>query len=506
MVYTERKIFIMKLRKTALLLAVIITAITIMSALPTAKVGAATSAEVQYFLDTVGPMCTNDMRDNHILASFSMAQAIWESGWGTSTLAKEANALFGIRAYSGWSGKIYDRSEKKLYDNWAAVKAAKGEAYVKNNTLVFWRAYDSWQESVNDHSNLFNTMSIYENLRGNYDYKSCCDLVVKDGYCGDPSYTTVLIQMIEQQNLERFNYNFGNGGGTTPPVDTSVSLSPSALYMDKGALYTLSASVSGGEYTLTSSNSSVALVTGNSVKAVADGSAVITLTAGGKSARCTVTVKSGYGGIVADGVYVKCLAVGGTASIPTEAKTISKDAFKGSSVTTIVVGNSVSSIEAGAFDGTGAGLTLFGYGNSVVQDYASKNAISYVNVAGWVVDKSVSILSGVQAYTTAAVIDTYYKLNGVTATVKGANGAALLSTAYVGTGCTVTVSGVTYTVTVKGDTDGDGKTSTADLITLKTYLTGEDEALPDRAYRRAADFNGDNRITTADYLAIFNEK
>ncbi len=498
----------MKLRKTALLLAVIITAITIMSALPTAKVGAASYEQMQYFLNTVGPMCTNDMRDNHILASFSMAQAIWESGWGTSTLAVEANALFGIRAYSGWSGKVYDRSEKKLYTNWAEIYATKGEAYVKNNTLAFWRAYDSWQESVNDHSNLFNTMSIYENLRGNYDYKSCCDLVVKDGYCGEPSYTTVLIQMIEQQNLERFNYDFGSGSGgtTTPPAGTSVSLSPSALYMDKGALYTLSISVSGAEYTLTSSNSYVAMVTGNSVKAVADGSAVITLSAGGKSASCTVTVKSGYGGIVADGVYVKCLAAGGTVSIPSEAKTISKDAFKGSSVTTIVVGNGVSTIEDGAFNGMGTGFTLFGYGNGVVQNYANKNAISYVNLAGWAVDKYASILSGIQVYTTAAVVDSYYKLNGVAATVKSANGAALAPTAYVGTGCKVTISGATYTVTVKGDTDGDGKTSTADLIALKSYLEGNDSSLPDRAYRRAADFNGDNRITTADYLAIFNEK
>ena len=492
----------MKLRKTALLLAVIVTVSAIMAAVPTIKAEAATAAEVQYFLDTVGPMCTNDMRDNHILASFSMAQAIWESGWGTSTLAKQANALFGIRAYGGWDGKIFDRNDCTLYDNWTALYAIKGETYVKNNTLAFWRAYDSWQESVNDHSDLFNSMSIYANLRGNYDYKSCAKLVVEDGYCGEPIYTKCLTDLIEQYDLERFNYDFEAGGtvggGTTVG---SVTLKPSSLYMEKGAAYALNISA-GASYTLTSNNPAVASVYGSSVTAVADGVATLTLSAGGKSASCTVTVKSGYGCIVADGVYVKCLTAGNTASIPSEAKTVSKGAFAGTAVTTVVVGNSVSTIEDGAI---GSGFTLCGYGNSAVQSYAEKNSLSYINLAGWSADRYSAVLSGIQTYTTAAVVDTYYSLSGIKSTVTDIKGAPLASTAYVGTGCKVTVSGVTYSVTVKGDTNGDGRTSTADLVVLKSYLSGNNNALPERVYRLAADFNSDNRITTADYLAIFKE-
>lgn len=493
----------MKLRKTALLLAVIVTAMAIMTALPVFEAGAATAAEVQYFLDTVGPMCTNDMRDNHILASVSVAQAIWESGWGTSTLAKQANNLFGIRAYSTWSGKVFDRNDCILYDNWAAVYAAKGEAYVKANTLAFWRGYNSWQESVNDHSALFNNMSIYARIRGNYDYKSVCKLLVECGYCGEPTYTDVLIKVIEQYDLEKYNYDFGNGGGSTvtQPVGT-VSLSPKALYMEKGATYNLSITASGANYTLTSSNTYVATVTGSTVKAVADGVATLTLSAGGKTAYCTVTVKSGYGCIVADGVYVKCLATGDTASIPSEAKTVSKGAFTGTAVKNVVVGSNVSSIEDGAF---GNGFTLFGYGNGAVENYATKNALGYINLAGWSVDRYSSILSGIEAYTTATVVNTYYSLSGVNAKVTGANGQTLADTAYIGTGCKVTVSGVTYTVTVKGDANGDGRISTADLVAIKSYLGGNDNSLPHSVYRRAADFNGDNRITTADYLAIFKE-
>lgn len=495
----------MKLRTLALLLAIVIGLMPATSLGTALEADAATAAEVKYFLDTVGPMCTNDMRDNHILASISVAQAIWESGWGTSTLAKQANNLFGIKAYSTWNGMIFDRTDCTLYTNWDAVRAARSEDYIKTNRENFWRAYTSWQESVNDHSALFNNSSNYANIRGNYDYKSVAKLLVEDNYCGVPIYTDVLISVIEQYDLEKYNYDFGNGsGGTTTPSVGTVSLGTKALYMEIGASYNISVTASGASYTLKSGNTAVATVSGNTIKAVGNGTATITLSAGGKSATCTVTVKSGYGCIVADGVYVKCLASGTTASIPAEARTIKSGAFSGTKVTTIVVGNSVSSIENGAFDGMGGGLTLYGY-NGAVKNYALNHSINYVNLAIWSVDKYAAILSGINVYTTAAVVNTYYGLSGVTATVKNASGQTVLDTAYVGTGFKVTVSGATYTVTVKGDTNGDGRTSSADLVVLKSYLEGNDKSLPGSAYRRAADFNSDNRITTADYLAIFKE-
>lgn len=491
----------MKTRKAALFLAVVMLVGVIATAIPTATVNA---SYIDDFLNTVGPMCTADMRDNHILASFSLAQAIWESGWGRSTLAVEANALFGIRAYGGWDGMIYDRNEKVLYDNWDAIYAAKGEAYVKEQTLSFWRAYPSWQESVNDHSALFNNMDIYANLRGNYDYKSCAKLVVEDGYCGEPSYTQCLIDLIEQFDLESYNYDFGGDAVTTP---TALTVSPKTLFMDKGAAYTLSVAVTPADtsYTVTSSNSAVASVSGNTVTALANGSATITVSAGGSTALCHLAVKEGYGGIVADGVYVKCLASDSQVTIPAEAKTIAAGAFTGTGVKTVIVGNSVSSIQSGAFSGV-SGLTLCSYGNSVVSSFASANSIQYVNLsASWYLDSSVLIVMNMPVYTTASVVSTYYEISGSATVLTAKNGTALNSTDVIGTGCKLTVGGKTYTIMVKGDTNGDGKNSTADLLLIKSYLAGSDSALPDRAYRRAADYNGDNRITTADYLSIFKE-
>lgn len=487
-----------------LLVAVMLIGV-ISAAMPATVVGA---SYIDDFLNTVGPMCTADMRDNKILASISLAQAIWESGWGTSTLAKEANNLFGIRAYHTWGGMIYDRNEKVLYNNWAEVHAAKGDAYVKEQELSFWRAYPSWQESVNDHSALFNNMDIYAPLRGNYDFHSCAQILYTSGYCGEPSYPSVLITLYDQFDLEKYNYTGDWGSTVTPAPNCTVTLTPKTLFMDEGNSYTATVTVSpaGSAYSLTSSNSAVVSVSGNTLTANGEGSATITATAGTSTALCHVTVKAGYGGIVADGVYVKCTTANSQVTIPAEAKTIAAGAFNGASAKTVIIGNSVSSIQNGAFNGA-SGFTLCSYNNSVVSGFASANSIQYINLsAGWTLDNYALIAMNIPVYTTASVINIYYSVEGKASSLASKTGAVLASTDIVGTGCKLTVGGTVYTVMVKGDTNGDGKHSTADLLLIKSYLSGTDSALPSRAYRRAADFNGDNRITTSDYLAIFREK
>ena len=490
----------------------LVVAMVISSVVAIAPVTKVKASYVDDFLATVGPMCTNDMRDNHILASFTLAQAIWESGWGRSTLATQANNLFGIRAYSTWDGKVFDRNECVLYNSWSHLVSTKGDAYVKSYSLSFWRAYDSWQESVNDHSGLFNRMSIYENLRGNYDYKSCATLIVQDGYCSETEYTDCLINLIESYDLEQYNYDFGtggnnNGGGNSANGDAgSITLKPAKLYMETGSAYELALEITpaDAEYTLTSTNPAVAAINGNKVGAVSAGNARITLSAGGLTVSCDVVVADNYGGIVADGVYTLCTVKEGTVTVPAEATSIAASAFANSSVSKVIVGNGVKSLEDGAFDGMGGGFTLCSYGNSVVSDYALMNAIAHINIStGWVLDSASSLISGISLYTTAELISTFYSTEGVRISLKKGDGTALAGTDYVGTGTVVTVGGVNYNAIVKGDTDGDGITSTSDLLKLKGYLSGDNSYLPMRYYRKAADFNNDERITTADYLAIY---
>lgn len=97
--------------------------------------------EQRKFLAMVGPLAQADMQKSGILASLTIAQAILESGWGASELATKANALFGIKADARWSGKAYSKDTKECYD---------GATYTTITAL--FRAYDSWAESVADHS------------------------------------------------------------------------------------------------------------------------------------------------------------------------------------------------------------------------------------------------------------------------------------------------------------------------------------------------------------------
>lgn len=59
------------------------------------------------FMDYVGGIASRDWRERKIiLPSVVVAQAIKESAWGTSELARNAKALFGIKE-NGWNGRIY---------------------------------------------------------------------------------------------------------------------------------------------------------------------------------------------------------------------------------------------------------------------------------------------------------------------------------------------------------------------------------------------------------------
>ena len=60
------------------------------------------------FIEKIGKLASEDMKRSGILASLTVAQAIKESGYGTSELAVNANALFGIKV-NGWTGKTYSK-------------------------------------------------------------------------------------------------------------------------------------------------------------------------------------------------------------------------------------------------------------------------------------------------------------------------------------------------------------------------------------------------------------
>lgn len=139
------------------------------------------------FFEILKPYVIKDMQTSGILASLTASQAFIESNKGNSGLTQKANNLFGIKGkYNGQS-----------------VKMLTTEYYngVAQRVYADFRKYPSWQESVADHSALFNRLDRYKNLRGLRDYQLACKYVKDDGYATSPSYTNTLLNCINKYKL-----------------------------------------------------------------------------------------------------------------------------------------------------------------------------------------------------------------------------------------------------------------------------------------------------------------
>lgn len=141
----------------------------------------------QSFLAKLKPYVIADMKTSGILASLTAAQAFIESNKGNSGLTVQCNNLFGIKgSYNGQCGYFMTT---EYYNG------------VKTRVKAAFRKYPSWQESIADHSALFNNMKRYANLRGETNYQKACLYVKQDGYATSPTYTQTLLNVIEKYEL-----------------------------------------------------------------------------------------------------------------------------------------------------------------------------------------------------------------------------------------------------------------------------------------------------------------
>ena len=169
------------------------------------------------FIAKIGPMAKVDMAKNGILACITIAQAILESGWGKSELAVNANNLFGMKKSlsgntwrgSSWDGKsVYSKQTKEVY--------ASGPATVQAD----FRAYGSWEASVNDHSAYLigaknGSAYRYKGLVGCTDYRKAAQIIKSGGYATAPDYVDKLCKLIEQYGLTKYNTTYKPSAATS---------------------------------------------------------------------------------------------------------------------------------------------------------------------------------------------------------------------------------------------------------------------------------------------------
>ena len=147
------------------------------------------TADNEGFIDQVKPGAISAYKKHNILPSLTLAQAILESNWGKSA---PGNMLFGIK----WTENCgYDRqllwTREYVDGEWIRVQA-------------YFRKYDSYEESILDHSKLL-LASRYSRVLAAEDYKEACRAVWEAGYATDPDYPKKLISLIEINNLNQWD-------------------------------------------------------------------------------------------------------------------------------------------------------------------------------------------------------------------------------------------------------------------------------------------------------------
>lgn len=139
----------------------------------------------------------SEMQRTGIPASIKLAQALLESRWGTSQLARNGNNHFGIKCGDRWPG---------------GRQFALDDDFDKQGNLInsCFRVYGSPEESFLAHSDfLMDPIKISRygflfNLDPT-DYKAWAKGLKKAGYATDPNYHKKLISLIDDLKLDKYD-------------------------------------------------------------------------------------------------------------------------------------------------------------------------------------------------------------------------------------------------------------------------------------------------------------
>lgn len=157
-------------------------------------------------VELIGAMARQDMHESGILASITAAQAILESGWMKSGLAKHNN-LFGIKAskkVNVWEGTTWTGTY---------VEMKTSEEYVEGEHTIItakFRTYPSVWASIKDHSsylaNCYNgDHKRYEGIVGCRDPKTGFQIIKDGGYATSSTYVESLMKVVDKYDLTRFD-------------------------------------------------------------------------------------------------------------------------------------------------------------------------------------------------------------------------------------------------------------------------------------------------------------
>ena len=156
-----------------------------------------TTQEQQRFIEQIAAYVRKYAPQYGILVNSTIiAQAINESGWGTSDLAQRHN-YFGLKAGNDWTGRRYSKVTKEEY--------TPGEVVSVTDTF---RVYDSMEDGVRGYFEFLNRPAAYgryDNLKGITDPIVYAQTIKDDGYCTRSNYVEELTKLINQYNLTQYD-------------------------------------------------------------------------------------------------------------------------------------------------------------------------------------------------------------------------------------------------------------------------------------------------------------
>lgn len=144
----------------------------------------------QEFLNKIIPAALKAEQEFKIPAEVTIGQAIVESGWGDSKLTQRANNLFGIKAGPEWNGKTL---------------AMVGHEFVRGRMVsvpIVWRAYNSFQDSVDDHSKFLLKPRYKNAFQYVNNYAKFLEEIWKAGYATDSHYVESILNVVNREHIK----------------------------------------------------------------------------------------------------------------------------------------------------------------------------------------------------------------------------------------------------------------------------------------------------------------
>ena len=153
-----------------------------------AEAGRMTRKEQLAFIARIAPAAQQSAAQTGVPASITIAQAILESGWGASGLAKQANNFFGIKA--------------RRADDYAEFKTTEFRNGIAGKELARFRKFTSEAQCFRAHAALLSQTERYRPAMADADDPFVFAAKLREcGYSTDPAYASKLAGLITDFSL-----------------------------------------------------------------------------------------------------------------------------------------------------------------------------------------------------------------------------------------------------------------------------------------------------------------